>query len=184
MLWPVNFAPHKHAMRLEFWRPVVGYEGLYEVSSLGRIRGLKKTNNRLPGRILKPALNSRGYQQISFFKEGKLKTYILHRVVACAFLGEQPTPIHQVNHKNSLRDDNCVENLEWVTPSENMLHAFRDGFKSNKADKAPSAKLNWDQVEEIRRLHIEGHKGRAIAKVFNVTESCISNIVNNKQWVV
>lgn len=110
---------------MENWKPVVGYEGLYEVSDLGRIKSL-----RGDGRILKEQKTRTGYCQVWLYngmphQNGrKGKNYQVHRIVAEAFL-ENPNGLPEVNHINEDKSDNRAENLEWCTHIENSRHGTR-----------------------------------------------------------
>lgn len=115
----------------EQWRTINGYEGYYEISSLGRVRSVSRVillgNNRkqnLKGRILKTRVNDRGYVYVGLSKEGKRKSLRVHRLVAEAFL-KNPFNKPQINHINEIKTDNTVSNLEWVTQEENMNHGTR-----------------------------------------------------------
>lgn len=116
----------------EIWKPITGYEGLYEVSDLGRVRGLnrivKKSNGynyNSKGRILRPRNKPNGYLFVSLHKLCKPMNLFIHRIVAEAFI-PNPEGKKTVNHKNGIKTDNRVENLEWTTYSENHLHSFRE----------------------------------------------------------
>ena len=117
---------------MEEWRDIKGYEGIYQVSSLGRIKSLsreikngKNTTKKSKERILKPRCNTkrRGYYEIGLYKNNKEKRYKVHRLVAEAFM-ENNFNKSEVNHKNGNKADNSVENLEWVTSEENKKHAW------------------------------------------------------------
>jgi DNA-binding XRE family transcriptional regulator len=101
-------------MENEIWKPVKDYEGIYEVSSLGRVR--KVVN----GLILHQS-NSGGYRRVSLQKDGKGKSESVHRLVAKAFL-PNPDMLPVVNHRDEDKANNCVENLEWCTSSYNIRH--------------------------------------------------------------
>ncbi len=107
---------------MENWKDVKGYEGLYQVSTLGNVRRVyyhKNTANV----VLKPGKDVDGYMRCALCRDGVCKTFKVHRLVATAFLGVS----HKcdVNHKNGKRDDNRVVNLEWVTHKENIRHSIR-----------------------------------------------------------
>lgn len=126
----------------EVWKPIPGYEGIYEASNLGRIRtanGKTTSNARYPvrvwqQRVLKPKVQTRSYgkqdQRVSLWKDGVESTQLVARLVAMSFL---PTPYDKltVNHINGNPMDNRVENLEWCTLKENIQHAFETGLKQN-----------------------------------------------------
>jgi DNA-binding XRE family transcriptional regulator len=103
---------------MESWKPVEGYEGLYEVSDLGRVRSIKRS-----GRILAGCQVAHGYIAVSLHKNNQKSMYLVHRLVAKAFI-PNPENKSQVNHKDLDKRHNSVENLEWVTPRENIEHAL------------------------------------------------------------
>lgn len=102
-------------MTEEIWRPVVGYEGLYEVSSYGRVRSLDRYDSRnqfREGKILKNRDNGNGYLLCGLSKNGIVKNKYIHRLVAEAFI-ERPDGLYEVNHKDENKKNNIVDNLEW-----------------------------------------------------------------------
>lgn len=104
----------------EEWKPAVGYEGLYEVSNLGNVRGVNRMTYRkgvvrcLKGKIRKPQIISTGYKQVQLSKDGKVKGICIHRLVAEAFI-PNPDNLPCVNHKDEDKTNNNVENLEWCS---------------------------------------------------------------------
>lgn len=117
----------------EVWKDVVGYEGIYEISNLGRMRSIVRTvrhNNRVTGvqtvggTLFSINLNRLGYAFVTLFKNGKGKVKKIHRLVAMAFIPFVEGKTY-VNHINGIRNDNRVENLEWCTQAENNLHRFK-----------------------------------------------------------
>lgn len=115
----------------EIWMPVKGYEGLYEVSNLGRLKSLPRKGTR--GGIIAPTYtNTKHYAHVVLAKNAKGRTMSLHRIVAEAFISN-PDNKPQVNHKDGNKRNNAVDNLEWATQEENMQHAFRTGLKDMKA---------------------------------------------------
>lgn len=122
------------------WKPIKGYENLYEISSSGLVRGLIRViktishgNRKFNSKILKSRLNNYGYEEVRLSKNGISKTHFIHRLIAENFISN-PDNKKEVNHKNGIKDDNRIENLEWVTHSENMIHAYKNGLikKSRK----------------------------------------------------
>lgn len=115
----------------EVWKDIKGYEGLYQVSSLGRIKSLDRYIERKDGtvyfwkgKIMSPAISNTGYLVTSIYKNKKKKQVQIHRLVAEAFI-PNPNNRPEVNHINGKRNDARIDNLEWVNRSENQLHAFR-----------------------------------------------------------
>ena len=114
----------------EIWKDVVGYEGLYKVSNLGSVVGLEREylchNNarrKVIGGKMYTAINGRGYYAVRLSKNGVRISATIHRLVAKAFISN---PQHKpcINHKNGVKTDNRVENLEWCTAKENIIHSF------------------------------------------------------------
>ena len=101
----------------EIWKPIEDYEGCYEVSNLGRVKSLK-FNKEV---ILKTCIDSGGYAYNGLRKNGKSKNFLVHRLVAFAFLGKKDYQ-DQVNHINGDKTDNRLNNLEWVSNVENYCH--------------------------------------------------------------
>lgn len=110
----------------EEWRPLPGFEGLYEVSSKGGVRNIRE--GRFCKTILKPNIDHTGYSYVSLFNHQKQKCVKVHRAVAEAFI-PNPKGKRTVNHIDGNKQNNCVENLEWATHGENHKHAYRIGLK-------------------------------------------------------
>lgn len=122
----------KEELANEEWRDVVEYEGMYQVSSLGRVWSLTRKVNgyygfiTVRGRLLKPAKDKKGYYRVALSKNNTLTTFKVHRMVCSAFI-PNPNEYPQVNHKNCIKTDNRVENLEWCNNSQNQIHAYANG---------------------------------------------------------
>ena len=120
----------------EIWKDIVGYEGLYQVSNLGNVKRLKGYKGRGKGyvveeHLIQPSINSRGYQNVILCKNGKTKTFTMHRLVAIAFL-DNSEKLPQVNHKDENKLNNCVDNLEWCDSKYNNNYGTRNKKCSDK----------------------------------------------------
>ncbi len=171
----------------EEWRAVVGYEGLYEVSNLGRIRGLPKdvikvgVGGRKPhiakrnGRLLKTDIGSQGYPCIQLTKDQKQKAFRVHRLILDAFVGIKPTPKHVARHLDGNRANSVLDNLCWGTDQDNADDIVKYG-------KRWTAKLTEVQVLSIRELAANKVNQYEIAKMFNCTQAAVNCIHLRKTW--
>jgi hypothetical protein len=159
----------------EIWKDVPEYEGLYLVSNLGRVKSLKFGKEK----ILKPRENSGGYMQVSLWEEGEGKLFKVHRLMMLVFIGESDL---QVNHKNGIKVDNRLENLEYCTASQNQIHAYKNGLnKGLKGEKNGYSKLTRACVERIKYGH-QGMTQREIAKIYGIAQQLVSIIRSGKSW--
>ena len=145
----------------EIWKPVVGLEGLYEVSNLGRVKSLYDQFKRPRVLIRKLSSNTRGYKVL----ELKGKQYFAHRLVAMAFI-ENPQNKPFVNHKDSNPSNNHVDNLEWVTQSENIQHGYDFG------NIKPTRHRLGAQTGggEFRQIYLDQRRNRWVASVEYLNE--------------
>ncbi len=116
----------------EVWKDIIGFEGVYQVSNLGRVKGLpyrKKgfIERDLPERIKNTYTNHKGYLEVSLSNNGHTKRCFVHRLVMKAFI-ENTENKPQVNHINGIKTDNRLENLEWITNLENQRHSYKTGL--------------------------------------------------------
>lgn len=130
---------------VETFLSVPGYEGLYEVSNLGNVKSLRS------GRLMKRSLSHFGYEMTTLSKDGKQKTYLIHRLVALAFI-PNPDNLEEINHKDEVKTNNSVENLEWCTRKYNLNYGtYRERMSAIKTGK-PNPRKNKIQVEEYDPL--------------------------------
>jgi NUMOD4 motif/HNH endonuclease len=157
----------------ERWLPVVGYEGLYEVSDLGRVR------NSRTGRILAPARSGR-YLGVKLSRDGKNVRYRIHRLVGRAFLGPLP-PGMVTRHGPGRLHDNRLANLSYGTHRQNIHDQTRDGVHSH-GNGQPGAKLTDAIVAECRIRHAAGESQGSLAREFGVTQNAMWMAIRGKTW--
>lgn len=138
-------------INIEIWKPIKKYEGLYEISSLGRVKSLNY-NHTGKSKILKPALRG-GYLAVSLFKNNNLKTFPIHRLVAIAFI-PNPNNFSQVNHKNEQKTQNYVTNLEWCTQKYNVNY----GTRSKRVSETMKGKFAGEKHPFYGKHHSEETK--------------------------
>ena len=146
-----------------------------EVSNLGNVR-----TKRGPK---KKTLRSCGYEIVSIKVKGKAYTRYVHRLVASAFLGDGEV----VNHKDGIKNNNNLSNLEWTTQAENVQHAINtlgvSMVRNTKGSKNGRAKLNLDIANDIRDSIANGSTQSSQAKLYKISPSTINDIVHNRKWV-
>lgn len=164
-------------MTNESWRDIPGYEGLYQVSSFGFVMSRERTGTK--GGVLKPDLNRSGYQQVRLYKGNKSQVFYVHRLVMLAFNGDSTK---QTNHINGQKADNRLSNLEYVTPSENAIHAIGlFGKWMGKGEESSQAKLSQAEVNQIKDMRGQ-YSQRELARRFGISEAQVSRIINGIRW--
>jgi len=175
----------------ETWRAVPGYEGLYEVSSLGRVKSLAREiiyqnkhrsgTSALPVRekILK-GRTEKGYTTVKLVRDGVYYHVGVHRVVCLAFHGPVEGDI-EAAHINGDKTDNTVANLVWATPAENARHRRGHGTQI-MGEMAPNSKLTNEHVMAARALLSVGWSPERLANLFGVNPSTMNRIKNGEAW--
>ena len=176
----------------EIWSSIEGYEGVYQVSSKGRVKSLSRAVKylRANGKVVYVTTEDKirvvnydkdGYPQLILVDDNGVRAcWKVHKLVALTFI-DNPSKLPQVNHMDGCKTNNVVENLEWVTAKENSIHAHQTGLaKQPTGADSPSAKFTWEEVRYIRsdtKL-----LQRELAEMFDVTDSTISLIQNYKVY--
>lgn len=155
----------------EIWKDIEGYEGIYQVSNLGRVKGLERYDSNghlLKEKILKTSINRDGYEKVSIQKNAKKKTYKIHRLVAIAFIPNVENK-KEVNHIDGNKLNNRVNNLEWCTKEENERHARNNNLIPVTDKIRKQASINGKK----RRKSVEQYntKGSLLKRYISVSEA-------------
>ena len=164
----------------EVWRDVMGFEGFYKVSNKGNVRSVNRINHigrRYSGRTLRPAYDKDGYLQATLCKNGKVKTKKIHRLVTEAFI-PNPNGFPEVNHKDEVKDNNNVNNLEWCDTHYNLNYGTARKRAAKKTSKKVKAvNVETGEVVKFNSTHEAGRKGYDQA---TVSASCRGVYKDNK----
>jgi hypothetical protein len=180
---------------METWRPAAGFEGIYDVSNHGRVRRVGRAARNGNGRgggarighVLKLRTTPGGYLRAQLWRDGKPCPRLVHTLVATTFIGPCPAGL-DVNHIDGVKTNNQPSNLEYVTRSDNNLHAWRTGLCDGPrhlvtGEDHHNAKLTAEDVREIRRLYQPGSYGTPrLAKQFGVNAKTIHLIISGRTW--
>ena len=165
-------------MKNEIWRDIKGYEGLYQISNLGRVKSLGRksySNVCLKDKILNPALECKnGYKRVCLCKDGKEKRIKVHRLVAQAFI---PNPDNKpiINHKDGNKLNNSVDNLEWISRSDNVKHAYQIGLNRPSGGGHNKKAI---RIVETGEVYISQED---CAKAINGSTAGVSMVINGKR---
>lgn len=162
---------------MEIWKSVIGYNGVYQVSNLGRVKKITK-NGEI---IMKNNLNHIGYNLIRFSRNGIQKGTSVHRLVAIHFLFNLDNK-REVNHKNGIKTDNRVENLEWVSSSENTRHAVKMGLHNGrKGESHHNSKISEKDATFIKydSNHLTSNE---LADKYNIHKTQVNDIRAGRKW--
>lgn len=179
-------------MKNEIWKSIKNYEGYYEVSNFGRVKSLTKEWVAGKGSIRKKGetilrfskVKARNgiYYHVNVCVDKERRSLRINRLVAEHFC-EKPQGCEVVNHLDCDTTNNRADNLEWTTTLGNVRYSWEKGFKKSlKGEKHGMAKLKPEDVRNIRKLSGNGKTHTEICKLFNVTRSNVTQIVNGKRW--
>lgn len=174
----------------EVWKPIPSYEGLYEVSNLGKVRSLDRkvfwerfqVYTTKHGKILKFKIDRAGYRRVTLYKDDKARHWYVHRLVLLAFVG-LPQNNQECCHNDGSRTNNTLSNLRWDTKESNMKDTMKHGtsyFSTQKGIKNANAKLNDKIVKEIRNRSNENQY--TLAKEYGVSQVTIWKVIAKKIW--
>lgn len=169
---------------IERWKPVVGYEGRYEVSDHGNVRSLDRFdsigNRQIKGRTLKPIAGTHGYLAVSLHNGGRRVGFI-HRLVLEAFVGPCPHGMEARHFPNRDRTDNRLANLKWGTSADNEADKLMHGT-SNRGERCGTSKLGAADIDRIFTLRRAGYTQQQIADRVGVCRSNVSLILSRRRW--
>lgn len=175
----------------EIWKPVYGYEGLYEASSLGKVR---RVEARVPvhrggkvysivrsGRTMKPCKSKKtGYMAVQLSANGKVICRTVHSLICEAFHGARPVG-HDCGHLDGTRDNNRADNLAWVSKAENQAHRVLHGT-DNRGENARQSILNTATVLRIRQMRLEGLRFKEIAAQVGFPYDAVYDAATGRSW--
>ena len=164
----------------EKWLDIKNYKNYYQISSWGRVKSLKHWKS--PRLLL---TQSKRYPKVTLTKNQERQHFNIHRLVADAFIANPMKKPH-VHHKHGIKNDNKVENLEWITPSENEFNSYTLGKVAHcRGSNHHFAKLDETQVRKIKNA-LKKYKrglGKKLAEQYGIQKTIISKIKNNKIWL-
>lgn len=165
------------------WKAVPGYPS-YEVSASGQVRRVLDCRNSKAGRVLQACLRPNGYRFVGLCRGGKVARIAVHQIVMLAFCG--PADGRVVNHKDLNRQNNNLDNLEYVSQAENCQHSFRSGASCFRGERNGQAKLTEFDVRFIRANADPSLSARAnairFAEHFGVSFHQVSKVLRGKAW--
>lgn len=158
---------------MEIWKDIEGYEGMYQISNLGRVKSLKmkKEHNEY---LLKPFKSKNGYLRVSLSKSNKFKQPLIHRLVAIHFL-DNPNNYPEVNHKDENKLNNCVDNLEWCDRKYNVLYGTAKQRESKTKHKYYIGQYDLNQNLIMKWNSLKEIEINTNYKKNNIQQNCLGN---------
>lgn len=172
----------------EIWKNVIGYEGHYQVSNGGLVRGVDRVDGNghwRKGKMMTMTDNGVGHFTVMLSINATYKRCLVQKLVMRAFVGDVPEG-HNINHKNGNTKDNRLDNLEYVTFSENTQHALKvlEREMGLRGSRNPGAKLTDRQVVEIRQLYATGkYSARQLSEIYPASRSAIGEVVAMRTYI-
>lgn len=172
-----------YTSEIEVWVNLPGFEDYYEISTKGQIKRKSKQRKRgfYKEKILPLRKSSYGYYEVVFHIDNKRYKFLLHRLLAMTFI-PNPENKPEVNHKNGIRTDFNLENLEWCTRQENQKHKNEILKSHNKGERHPLAKLKESDIYDIHELYKKGWSMAELSRKYNVLDTTIFKIVKGITW--
>lgn len=169
----------------EVWKDINGYNGHYQISNHGNVRSFKNSRHGISekSKLLSTPKLKNGYNCVGLSNNGKVTTKYIHHLVADAFI-PNPKCKPQINHIDGNKENNNVSNLEWVTVSENCIHANKNGLINKaKGEGHPHSKIRAVDVLQIRSIYSQKFfTQKEISEAYGIGITQVSYIVNNKKW--
>lgn len=168
---------------VEIWKDISGYEGLYQVSNKGRVKSTGGRHGGFSCDIILKSHFQKGYHKLRLYKDNTWHNFLVHRLIAIAFI---PNPYNKpyINHINGNRSDNRIENLEWCTQKENIVHAHLLNLcPIRNGESIGTSKLKeFEAIEVYKLYHSKKYTNAQIAKMFNIDPTNVSTIGLRKSW--
>jgi len=176
---------------MEKWKDIPGFEGYYQASNKGRIRSIDRPVKQWgdaiqikKGKILSPAISRIGYCVCALSRNNKLSSYPVHRLIALAWLGLPDKNNNEINHKDGIKTNNNIENLEWSNRTDNLRHSVRLGLmRYNYGQDHHNSKLTNLQRRIIYLERKNGSTLTNLANKYNVHFSTIARICERQKLI-
>lgn len=170
---------------VEIWKPVVGFDGFYEVSSNGKVRSVSRTDcagRRRKAKLISAGIGPKGYRSVNLYKDRSVRGLRVSRLVLSSFVGPCPQGM-EAAHNNGCRSDDRLSNLRWATHVENCADKIVHGTNVVlRGERAGSSKLSEDAVRDIFRAYKDGERQKDIAARIGIGRPQVSTILSGKSW--
>lgn len=169
----------------EKWLPCPGFENSYEVSNYGKVRSIDRyisgRSGLVKGQLIHSDLNQKGYPQLRLYKNNTKYVRNQHRLLTLAFI-PNPNNLPQVNHIDGDKLNNHISNLEWISNSDNMSHAYKLGLRSSIGENNSNCKITDNQVTHIKLIYNTGKSSKYISEELDIKLHIVRQIISGKSW--